>query len=267
DALAHQLGLDVVATFERSGGDVLIGMLGSAVVRGILLIIFMQSVYIALHAPGHGAAEAVALVSLGLLLGVPALTGYAQWWEIAMILIGLALLATELFVIPGFGVTGITGLVLMAGGFLMTFVAPEPGRRGFSWPALGATWDAVQTGLFVLTGGLVATVLLSAWLRQFLPKLPYLNRLILTPVAGGAGVMGTNVFTGDDVAATWPAPGAVGRAMTDLRPGGSAMFADPVTGGDRAIAVVSDSGFVAAGAAVEVREVGGNRVLVRAAQA
>ena len=61
-------------------------------------------------------------LALALLVGVPLLTGYAQWWEIIVILIGVALLALELFVLPGFGVAGILGLVCILFGLIMTFV-------------------------------------------------------------------------------------------------------------------------------------------------
>jgi hypothetical protein len=48
-----------------------------------------------------------------LLIGIPLLTGYASWLEVAMIFIGLALLAFEIFIFPGHFVSGIVGLVMM----------------------------------------------------------------------------------------------------------------------------------------------------------
>ncbi|HEY1628986.1 MAG TPA: NfeD family protein, partial [Tepidisphaeraceae bacterium] len=59
--------------------------------------------------------------------------------------------------------------------------------------------------------------------------------------------------------------GSVGKATTDLRPGGSAQFPDPAVGEPRIANVISESGFVNAGADVVVREVQGNRVIVRTA--
>ena len=72
-------------------------------------------------------AETLAVISLAILVGVPLLTGYAQWWEIVVILVGMALLALEIFVIPGFGVTGILGILMVLFGLVMTFVGKEPG--------------------------------------------------------------------------------------------------------------------------------------------
>lgn len=61
--------------------------------------------------------------------------------------------------------------------------------------------------------------------------------------------------------AVWPPLGAAGRAVTDLRPGGSAEFADGAQ--TRVVSVVADSGFVPRGSTVVVRQVEGAHVVVR----
>jgi membrane-bound serine protease (ClpP class) len=264
EALAADRGYSIVADLAPSGGERLVALLGGAAARGLLLTIFMLSLYIALHTPGAGGAEAVALISLGLLVGVPLLTGYAQWWEILAILIGIVLIAVELFLIPGFGVTGITGIVLVLGGLVMTFVGNAPGLPG-TW-RLPQIWSGVQNGLLAVVIAFAVSGLLAVWLRRYLPKLPYLNRLVLqAPAPAGAGVPGSLAVPGPDAPVvpgdTWPFVGTVGRAVSDLRPGGSAEF--PYADDRRIAPVVSDSGFVAAGTKVGVREVHGNRVVVR----
>jgi membrane-bound serine protease (ClpP class) len=103
---------------------------------------------------------------------------------------------------------------------------------------------------------MACSLFLWIWLQRYLPHLPYFHRLILTSTSGK--------FSGQ-VSAIWPAVGSVGRAMTDLRPGGSAQFPDPAIGDVRIADVISECGFVSAGADVVVREVQGNRVIVRTA--
>ena len=255
---------NVVARFERDFNQKVIGFLANEVVRGVLMTVFLLSIYIALHTPGHGAAEVLAVVTLAALLGVPLLTGYAQWWEIVAILLGIVLLAVELFIIPGFGVVGLAGIVLILGGLLFTFVAPEPGRSPFSLPSLPLTWTALRNGLLVLVAALSASLMLAIWLRRYLPRLPYFNSLILNTSVGTtesarAGSL-TNIEPNDEV----PAVGAGGEAVSDLRPGGTARFLDPA-GQSHVISVVSDTGFVVRGTPVVVREVNGNRIVVRAA--
>jgi membrane-bound serine protease (ClpP class) len=127
-------------------------------------------------------------------------------------------------------------------------------------------WSQLLRGLVVVMIAMAASLLLWWWLSRFLPKMPYLNRLILTaggpqPATAGAGG-GTDAGIGIDEE-PWPPVGAVGRALTDLRPGGSAEFHDHLINDVRLADVVCDCGFVAHGTAIKVREVHGNRIVVR----
>lgn len=258
-SLADERGLTIATTFATSTGEMLVDLLNGAAIRGVLMIIFLLSLKIALHAPGHGGAEAVALTSLGLLLGVPLLAGYAQWWEIVLIIVGLGLLAAELFVIPGFGVAGFSGLALLAFGFVMTFVPKEPtGLPGFL-PSLPATWSAVQSGLLALAISMIVSLLLAWWLGHYLPKMPYFSRLVLNTVVGDGSAAA--VITGDTNG--WPRQGDQGRAASDLKPGGLAQFLDPSAGDERVISVESDRGFIRAGTMILIHAIDGPRIVVR----
>jgi membrane-bound serine protease (ClpP class) len=172
----------------------------------------------------------------------------------------LVLLALEIFVIPGFGIPGITGIILFLYGLTMTFVGDEPGKFPVFIPSLQGTRDALKQALMIITAGMACTLFLWFWLNRYLPKLPYFSKLILTTTVGStespavAGVGGAS--NGIDVS---PFVGERGEAITDLRPGGSARL----DGDGRVTAVVSDSGFVKAGAKLIVREVAGNRIVVR----
>jgi membrane-bound serine protease (ClpP class) len=256
-ALAADRGYTIVSDLAPGGGEKFVALLASAPVRGLLLSIFLLSLYAALHTPGSGGAEAIALVALGLLIGIPLLTGYAQWWEIALIVVGLALVAVELFLIPGFGFAGITGIALLLGGLVMTFVGNAPGVPG-TW-RLPQIWTGVQNGLLAVVIAFTVSGLLALWLRRYLPKLPYVSRLVLQPAGAGAveAVDGAPVPSTD----AWPFIGTVGRAVSDLKPGGSAEF--PYADDRRITAVVSDGGYVRAGTKLSVREVHGNRIVVR----
>ncbi len=258
EALAAQRGLSIRATLAPGAGEGLVALLSGSFVRLILLTIFLQSLYIALHVPGHGAAEAVATLSLALLVGIPLLTGYAQWWEIAFIFGGLALMAFEIFVFPGHGVSLIVGMIMVLFGLVMTF-AGNAGSLPGSW-RLPAVWSGVETGVKVVVGGMACSVLLSLWLRRYLPRIPYFNRLILTSTSGDLASPARSATTAPP-ADTWPFVGTIGHAATDLKPGGSAEF--PYGSDTRITAVISEAGFVPAGMKVAVREVRGNKVVVR----
>lgn len=257
-ALAESRGLSVVADLSPGTGERVVEFMGGGVARTVLLVIFLLSLYIALHTPGHGAAEAVAVITLCMLVGVPLLTGYAQWWEIAAIFVGMALLAVEIFVLPGFGFAGIAGTILLLGGMIMTFVGNGPGVPGV-W-GLPSVQQGLRTGLTSVVVGLLCSIVLAAWLRRYLPKMPFFNRLILTATSGGRSMApaGPGLADPNDV---WPFAGTVGVAATDLRPGGDAEF--PYADDRRTTNVVSDGGFVVKGTKVVVKEARRFRVVVR----
>ncbi len=256
DVLAESRGLSIADRYRPGFGSDLIEWLNNSYVRGVLLAIFLTALYAALHAPGHGAAEVIAFISLGLLLVVPLMTGYAEWWQILAVLLGLSLLAIEIFVYPTVGLLAVVGIVLILGGLVLTFVGREPGGIPGFWPKLPSTWTSLQRGLIVVSTGMACSFLLSMWLRRFLPKMPYFNRLILSTTNGPTASLSPPQFA-------WPEIGMAGRAITDLRPSGSAAFSDDLTGQTRVTAVVSDSGYISQGEEVIVYEVGGNRVVVR----
>jgi membrane-bound serine protease (ClpP class) len=257
-ALAAERNLDVVADFKTTAGDELVDWLGSAVARGLLLVIFLSALNVVIHAPGHGVAEVVGLAALLLMLGVPLLTGYAQWWEVLTIFIGLALVAVEIL-LPGHFVPGITGACLALVGLVMTFVPKEPGGVPGFLPTMNQTWVELEHGLGVVAAALACSAFLGFWMNRYLPQVPYFKRIILTNVSGG----GTVPMAGTGLPA-WPPVGSVGMSVSELKPGGRAEFFDQTIADQRVTSVVSESGFIPPGSKIVVREVAGNRVVVQA---
>lgn len=263
--VADQLGWTVIARFDRSAGDRLVATLSSMGVRGLLMTILLVSIYLAVQTPGMGLPEAAIAVCLGLLLGVPLMTGYAQWWEIVLVLLGVGFLAVEVFVIPGFGLTGITGVVMIIAGLVMTFVPKEPIDIPGILPGMQGTWVAIEQGFTVVIVAMLVAGAISLVLGRFLPQFPIFNRLVLTTTVGG-GTADTNRAAEDPravAALPWVQVGEHGITLTDLRPGGTAQFQDPETSGMRNLDVVCDSGFIPAGTKILVHEVQGSTIVVR----
>jgi membrane-bound serine protease (ClpP class) len=165
----------------------------------------------------------------------------------------LVLLAIELFVIPGFGVIGIAGFILLGFGLLSSFAPPEPFRRHwFDLPELPQTYRYIRNGMIAMTAGLVGAVIGMAVLARYLPRAPIFSRVI-----------GRNP-TREEVCIEDPYHGIakvgdIGRTETMLRPAGKARF------GAVLVDVVSQGDFVSNGERVEVIERCGNRVVVRKA--
>jgi membrane-bound serine protease (ClpP class) len=253
EAMAEARHYDIVANLSPGWGDGAVEFLSGAVVRGILIVVFLQCLYIVLHAPGHGVAEVCGLIALVLMLGVPLLTGYAQWWEILVIFLGLALVSLEIL-LPGHLFPGITGGILVIFGLVMTFV--PAGLNGPAYVPNHANWPLMEKGILVVAAAMGSSVFLWFWLNKFLPKMPVLNRLILTASTG-------NAASAAPAPDHWPPPGAVGKATSELLPGGTAEFFDPAIADVRVAFVVSETGYVPAGSEIVVREVSGPSVVVR----
>ena len=262
DSLARQRNYDVIATFAPSAGDKVIEWLNNQFVRMLLIVLLIMCIYTALHAPGHGVAEVLAMISLTVLVGVPLLTGYAQWWEILVILIGMALLALEIFVIPGFGITGISGIVMILFGLTMTFAGGEPAGPGVL-PQLAGTWTNIRNGLAMVATALICSMVLSMWLRKHLPKLPYFKRLILTATTGNLDQPAAFSSSNDALSSFRPIVGALGEALSELKPGGSATFYDSAIADVRVFSVISGAGYIPQGSKVVVLDNRDNRIIVR----
>jgi membrane-bound serine protease (ClpP class) len=226
----------------------LVDWLSQPMVRGVLFILMMLGAYVEFNHPGLSVPGIVAAVCLLIFLGAPYLTGLARAWEILVIICGAGLLLLELFVIPGFGITGIAGILLVIIGFVATFMPPDPGP--IYRPEFNYTVDGVKTGLWVIAVGLIASLAGMIALSRVLPRAPYLRKLI------PANPTPESVAVADPLGEV-ASVGNIGRTEGPLRPAGKARF------GSTLVDVVSDGEFVGPGERVEVIGHEGTRVVVR----
>ena len=108
-----------IIAYEEKTVDTIISFFLSPAVSGILILLIIGGIYFELQTPGVGFPLAVALIA-ALLYFVPYyLNGLAENWEILAFVVGIILLAVEFFVIPGFGVFGVAGIVMTLGGLVL----------------------------------------------------------------------------------------------------------------------------------------------------
>lgn len=244
EATVEALGVaeNVQEDHAATRAEQVLRFLGSPVLASLLLMMMMGGLYFELQTPGVGFAGAVALVGAALFFAPHYLLGLVESWEIALFVVGVALLAVEVFVTPGFGVFGIAGIVATLGALLIALVP----NVGFRFPTDGQIAQATTT----LAAALVLVVLLAVSLTRYLPRSTRFNTLVLAPdLASASG------YTSADTVADLV--GQRGLAVTGLRPSGTAEL-----GGTR-VDVVSEGPFVPAGATVEVVSARGSRVVVR----
>ncbi|PKP34331.1 MAG: serine protease [Bacteroidetes bacterium HGW-Bacteroidetes-17] len=102
--------------------DRTIGFLIRPYISGILIVIIIAGIYFELQTPGVG-FPSIAAIAAALLYFAPLyLEGLAENWEIILFIIGLVLVAIEIFAIPGFGFIGISGIILIVAGLTLSMV-------------------------------------------------------------------------------------------------------------------------------------------------
>lgn len=194
-------------------------------------------------APGIGVPGFAALCCFAFFFWTQYLAGTAEWLELLAFVLGLACIAVELFVLPGFGVFGIGGLVLTLLGIVLmsqTFVLP---RNVYQV-------EVLTRSIWIALGGLASTIAGFFLVRQFLPHVPILRNLVMEQ--GDVA----RIEASERLADFGYLRGQVGATTTPLRPAGKARF------GNEIVAVVSDGTSIESGHSVRVIEVKGNRIVV-----
>lgn len=170
------------------------------------------------------------------------------WLAMLLFVLGLILIAMEIFVVPGFGVMGVSGVVLVLGGLGLATLE--------RWPQTESDWMVTvhTVGRFAvaLTSGVVGAVVLA----RYLPHIPYANRLVLVPP--GERLEGAEHDAAVPTTSARAALlGAIGVAATPLRPAGMVRF------GEDYVDVVAEGSYVEAGTRVQVIEIEANRIVVK----
>ena len=171
-----------------------------------------------------------------------------------MVIAGLVLILLEVFVIPGFGVAGVIGVVMLVVGLIASFVPADwPGQSPLHIPSSEYAWTAMRNGMLSVSVAMVASIAGMIVLSRYFRRMPYLNRIVLAnPTAQEVSL--------EDWFADLPRPGEVGVTIGALRPAGKARF------GGKLADVVAESDFIEAGQPIQVSERIGNRVVVRKRQ-
>lgn len=236
---------------ETTWSEEMVRMLNHPVVSGVILTIALIAIYMELSTPGIGLPGLVALICLVILGASKYMTGLANWLEVALVIVGLVLLFLELFVLPGFGFVGITGIACLLAGLFGMLVKNPPNRP--PWPQTQQDWNTFvqgSAGLLIGVGGFVVFLVIAA---RYLPKFRVFGGLVLVP--GGTQPQGLEP---DQAVLDQMAPdiGQVGVVESTLRPAGKVRF-------DKSLVDCIAYGlFVAAGTKVRVVEVQGNKVFV-----
>ncbi|MHB8899961.1 MAG: NfeD family protein [Thermoguttaceae bacterium] len=247
EELFKQLGVVGVPKVLRwSAVDTTVIVLNHPVVTALLFIIGLVALYIEMSSPGLGMGILTAGLCFALFFWSRFLGGTADWLELVLFLAGLTFLSIELFVLPGFGLAGLTGMLLLGASLILA-------SQDFVIPGTNAELATLARSLSVLMGSMVAFLVVAAFMSRHMGSLPVLGMLMLKPPSD---VVPADSPPGEGRS---PALGDVGRADSALRPAGRARF------GHRMLDVMTEGDFIPPGTPVRITSISGRRILVEPA--
>ncbi len=233
-----------VVSTEISWAENLARILTSSGARSMLLMLGLLGLYMEARTPGIGIAGAAAGICFVLFFFGHYAAGLAGWEELLLFLAGAVFLTLELFVIPGFGVAGVLGILLILASIVMAMVG-LPQAPGIPWWSGAQFEQAFRTLGTALAGSIAAAAI---FFRFILPRTPMWNIISL-----GASEQKAEGF---QVPSRLEYLGKSGEARTMLRPSGKVEVLGEV------LDAVTEGELIKKGEKIRVDRVEGNRIVV-----
>lgn len=241
EALLEELQLSNAEVKETrtSWSEAIVRFLTNPVVASLLMTFGFLGILFELQQPGWGVSGTIGAVCLALALGAGYIAELASATDLLIIFLGVLLLLIEMIIIPGFGIAGIGGIILIVFGLYRLLLPDVPVGEEVS--------DMAMFGLTIgIIGGLIGIVLLF----KLMTKTKFWQRLSSPGVQDHELGYDTSLGLENMV-------GQKGVADSDLRPSGWATVKD------KRIFVVSEGTFIEENEKIEIIKVDGNRVVVR----
>lgn len=231
-----------ITEFRPSTMDNLLGWLTSSILRGFLVTLIIGGILLEMRSPGIGFPLAVAVIATLLYFAPLYIEGVAAYWEIGLFMVGIILLVLEIFVIPGFGIAGISGIMAIITSLI--FAALDNDFFNFERVEMPDVNESLLTVMIGLILGFVAVI----WLSHKIGSKGIWRKLSLkTEQNGEEGYIGVPVIE--------IKPESTGVVATDLRPSGKveidgkpydaiSMFGDYISKGTTVKVVKSEAGRV-----------------------
>jgi membrane-bound serine protease (ClpP class) len=248
--LLYGIGDNLIQLRGPSWVDSLVSALNTPLMSGVLLFIGFFMLVVEMKLPGIGLPAITSCLAFLLFFWSRYLGGTADGLEIILFIVGLLCLALELFVFPGFGIFGMSGVFLVLFSVVMashTFIIPT---EDFQYRQMSRTLVLLMLSI---AGVVVGAVLLG----RFFPSLPFFDKLILKTgtLENPDGMLEKSFFESDSPFAFLL--GETGRTTTVLRPTGKARFGEIITD------VIAERNFIEQDSLIQVVDVQGSRIIVK----
>ena len=236
---AYNLSNDKVIEVRSDWAEDFVTFLHNPIVSTLLIIVGLIGLFIEIKTPGFGVGGVTALIAFGLFFGSSYILQLSSSLEIAMFVVGVILLILEIFVIPGFGIAGVGGILLIIASIFMSLIGGLP----------FFDFNLISTAIIQLSISLVLTIAFMFLLAKYLPKSKHFSRLVLAEIEGA-----------DKGFVSYPTAkelvGVEGIALTNLRPAGTAEI------NGKRVDVVADWDYIEKGRKIKVLRVEGIKVVV-----
>ena len=241
-AVLDYLGLSkrgIIQT-QTTWSEALVRFLTHPLISPLFLTLGFLGILFELKIPGWGISGTLGLLFLALFFWGHYLVGLAGWTELIILSLGILLLFLEIFIIPGFGIAGISGIILILAGIFLSLVKHP----------LSAPKAQLIQAFYTLSFAIIITFvgIILSW--KFLPRTGLWKRLVLssaeTKKEGFQSATSQKSYLGK-----------TGQSLTPLRPTGRAVIEQ------KTLDVITEGEFIDKNKAVKVIKVEGNKVIVK----
>jgi membrane-bound serine protease (ClpP class) len=146
-----------IVEYKPSWIEKIIGFLVHPIVSGLLIMAIIGGIYFEMQTPGIGFALGIAITAAVAYFAPLYLEGLAEHWEILVFLAGIILIMVEIFVIPGFGVSGIIGIILAFTGLTLSLI------DNIVFDFQHVNLERVGTAVITVFSGISGGFLISLW--------------------------------------------------------------------------------------------------------
>lgn len=240
DGVLARLGMSgsAIERMKPNWAENLVRLFTHPVVSSLLMSIGFLGLLIELRTPGWGIPGTLGLIALMLFFGSHYIVRLVGVGELILFAAGIILLTLEVFVIPGFGITGVSGIALIVISLYLSLIGrvPYPGDY--------------RVAAYTFAGAIALMFVGAALVVWLFPYTPFYGKLVLQE-SEHASQGFSSARTESELL------GMTGMTLSDLRPSGKAEF------GGRRIDVVTEGDYIEKGTPVTVDSVSGARVVVR----
>ncbi len=230
---------------ETNWSEEMVRFLGK--IAPILLGIGLAAIWMEFKSPGFGLPGIIGILCLATVFLNKHAVGLAETPEILMFFAGIVLLAVEILFIPGFGIAGIPGIILILIGAILSF-------QDFTIPRTPYDVDMFVKNIFAVMCSIIGSGITILLLFKFMPGIPLFNRLVLT----ASETSQSGFVIPPQPAGESSLKGRSGKTLTVLHPTGK------IEVNDNTLDVVTEGEYIGKGQIVEIVDIRGNRIVVKA---